>query len=296
MRIAEVHPQPSPALRPRITTLTGSLWGRLPNPSYLVGAAILVPIVALAVAAPWLPIADPLKPHVLLSFSPPSLAHPLGTDKLGRELLSRTLAGLRISLLVGVSSAALALLAGLLVGTLAGYLGRGVDRAVGVAVDVLLSFPALLLAIGAVAVFGNGIVQVIMALTLAGLPLAIRLQRALTLGLKSRAYMDAARLANAPAWWVVLRHIIPNTLPPMIVVASLHASNAIIGEATLSFLGLGITPPQPSLGNLIAEGRPYLQEAWWISTMPGIAIALVSVSLHLFSDGVREHLDPRLSV
>jgi peptide/nickel transport system permease protein len=296
MRIADL-PRAAPVpLLTRVTAAVEWLRERLPNPSYVAGAAILVPIVALALAAPRLPIADPLKPHVLLSFSPPSLAHPLGTDKLGRELLSRTLAGLRISLLVGVSSAALALLAGMLIGTLAGYLGKGVDRAVGVAVDVLLSFPALLLAIGAVAVFGNGIVQVILALTVAGLPLAIRLQRALTLGLTSRAYMDAARLASAPAWWMIVRHIIPNTLPPMIVVASLHASNAIIGEATLSFLGLGITPPQPSLGNLIAEGRPYLQEAWWISTMPGLAIALVSISLHLFSDGVREHLDPRLNV
>ncbi|HTE86670.1 MAG TPA: ABC transporter permease [Dehalococcoidia bacterium] len=268
----------------------------LPNASYTAGAAILLPVVLLALTAPWLPIADPLKPHVLPSFSPPSFAHPLGTDKLGREILSRTLAGLRISLLVGFASAALALLVGLVVGTLAGYLGKGVDRAVTAAVDVLLSFPALLLAITAVAVFGNGIVQVILALTVAGLPLAIRLQRALTLGLKSRAYIDAARLANAPAWWILIRHVVPNTLPPMIVVASLHASNAIIAEATLSFLGLGITPPHPSLGNLIAEGRPFLQDAWWISTMPGIAIALVSVSLHLFSDGVREHLDPRLSI
>lgn len=268
----------------------------IPNPSYVAGAAILLPIVLLALAAPVLPIANPLKPHVLDSFVAPSLAHPLGTDKLGRELLSRTLAGLRISLLVGFSSAALALIAGLVFGTLAGYLGKTVDRIISAVVDVLLSFPSLLLAIAAVAVFGNGIVQVILALTISGLPLAIRLQRALTLGLKSRTYIDAARLANAPGWWILMRHIVPNTIPPMVVVASLHASNAIIAEATLSFLGLGIIPPNPSLGNLIAEGRPYLQDAWWISTMPGFAIALISISLHLFSDGVREHLDPRLSI
>lgn len=268
----------------------------IPNPSYAAGAAILLPIIFFALAAPVLPIANSLKPHVLNSFLSPSLAHPLGTDKLGRELLSRTLAGLRISLLVGFSSAALALTAGLVFGTLAGYLGKTVDRIISAVVDVLLSFPSLLLAIAAVAVFGNGIVQVILALTISGLPLAIRLQRALTLGLKSRTYIDAARLANAPGWWILMRHIVPNTIPPMVVVASLHASNAIIAEATLSFLGLGITPPNPSLGNLIAEGRPYLQDAWWISTMPGVAIALISVSLHLFSDGVREHLDPRLSV
>jgi peptide/nickel transport system permease protein len=281
---------------PLFGALRAGLREHRPNPSYLAGAAILAPVVVLALAAPVLPLADPLKPHVLLSFTPPSWAHPLGTDKLGRELLSRTLAGLRISLLVGFSSAGLALFAGLLLGTLAGYLGRAADRAVTTTVDVLLSFPPLLLAIAAVSVFGNGVVQVIIALTVAGLPLAIRLQRALTLSLKSRAYIDAARIANAPAWWILVRHIVPNTVPPMIVVASLHASNAIIAEATLSFLGLGITAPHPSLGNLIAEGRPFLQNAWWISTMPGIAIALISVSLHLFSDGLREQLDPRMSL
>ena len=267
----------------------------LPNRSYVIGAAILLPIVFLAFAAPLLPMADPLKPRVLDSFASPSLAHPFGTDEIGRELLSRVLAGLRISLIVGFSSAALALLGGMLLGTLAGYLGNAVDRAISAVVDMLLSFPSLLLAIAAVAVFGNGIVQVILALTISGLPMAVRLQRALTLGLKSRSYIDAARLANAPAWWILIRHVVPNTIPPMVVVASLHASNAIIAEASLSFLGLGIMPPQPSLGNLISEGRPFLQDAWWISTIPGLAIALVSISLHLFSDGVREHLDPRFS-
>jgi peptide/nickel transport system permease protein len=295
MRIAGIRALPE---RPAIglSRIPAGLRRLFPNPSYAAGAAILLPIIILAVLAPRLPLADPLKPNVLFSFHPPSLAHPFGTDKLGREIFSRTLAGLRISLFVGFTSAALALIAGLLIGTLAGYIGGAVDRAVTAAVDILLSFPPLLLAITAVAVFGNGITQVIIALTVAGLPLAIRLQRALTLSLKSSAYIDAARLANAPAIWILVRHVIPNTLPPMVVVASLHASNAIIAEATLSFLGLGITPPQPSLGNLIAEGRPFLQDAWWISTMPGIAIALVSISLHLFSDGVREHLDPRLNV
>jgi peptide/nickel transport system permease protein len=273
-----------------------SLGGFLANRSNLAATLILVPIVALAVAAPLLPIADPLEPNIVAQFEPPSLAHPFGTDKLGREILSRTLAGLQVSLIVGFSAAAIALAVGLVVGTVAGFLGKTVDTIVSAFVDLLLAFPSLLLVIGAVAVFGAGIPQIIAAIAIADAPRAIRLQRALAMGLRSRTYMDAARLANGSTLWMLTRHVLPNTIAPMVVVASMYASNAILAEAALSFLGLGITPPQPSLGNLISDGRPYLQNAWWISTIPGLAIAVVSVSLHLFSDGIREQLDPRLRV
>ena len=270
--------------------------GFFANKSNLVGSIILAPIVALAFAAPYLPIADPLKPNVINSFSSPSLAHPFGTDKLGREIFSRTLAGLRVSLIVGFAAAAIALVNGLLIGTVAGFMGKAVDTVVSAVVDLLLAFPSLLLVIGVVSVFGPGIPQVIAAIAIADTPRAIRLQRALTMGMRSRTYMDAARMSNASTFWMLRKHVLPNTIAPMVVVASMYASNAILAEAALSFLGLGITPPQPSLGNLISEGRPYLQNAWWISTIPGMAIAVVSVSLHLFSDGIREQLDPRLRV
>jgi peptide/nickel transport system permease protein len=270
------------------------LGGFFANKSNLIGAMVLVPIVVLAFAAPYLPIADPLKPNVIASFATPSAEHPFGTDKLGREILSRTLAGLRVSLVVGFSAAAIALAVGLVVGTVAGFLGKTVDSLISALVDMLLAFPSLLLVIGVVAVFGAGVPQVIAAIAFADAPRAIRLQRALTMGMRSRTYMDAARMANGSTLWMLTRHVLPNTIAPMVVVASMYASNAILAEAALSFLGLGITPPQPSLGNLISDGRPYLQNAWWISTIPGLAIALVSVSLHLFSDGIREQLDPRL--
>ncbi len=266
------------------------------NRSNLVGALILLPVVALALTAQWLPISDPLKPNIAASLDGPSLEHPFGTDKLGREVLSRTLAGLRVSLMVGFAAAGISLAGGMLIGTVAGYMGKTVDMLVSAVVDVFLAFPSLLLAIGVVAVFGPGLWQVIAALALADTPRAIRLQRSLTLSLKSRTYMDAARMASAPTWWVLVRHVLPNTVAPMVVVASIYASNAILAEAALSFLGLGLVPPHPSLGNLVAEGRQYLQDAWWISTIPGLVIALVSVALHLFSDGIRENLDPRLGV
>ncbi len=264
--------------------------------SGLVGLCILLPIVLLAVASPYLPLADPIKPNVIASLHSPSPAHPFGTDKLGREILSRTISGLRVSLTVGFFAAGISLCVGIVIGTLAGFMGKAVDAVISAIVDVFLAFPSLLLAIGIIAVFGPGMPQVIAALATAGTPSAIRLQRALTLSLKSRTYMDAARMASAPSWWMLVRHVIPNTLAPMVVFASIQAANAILAEAGLSYLGLGILPPQPSLGNLVSDGRPYLQNAWWISTIPGLAIALVSISLHLLSDGIREHLDPRLGV
>lgn len=288
------RPIPIPAWRSFPGIRVPRLGGFFANKSNLIGAMVLVPIVVLAFAAPYLPIADPLKPNVIASFATPSAEHPFGTDKLGREILSRTLAGLRVSLVVGFSAAAIALAVGLVVGTVAGFLGKTVDSLISALVDMLLAFPSLLLVIGVVAVFGAGVPQVIAAIAFADAPRAIRLQRALTMGMRSRTYMDAARMANGSTLWMLTRHVLPNTIAPMVVVASMYASNAILAEAALSFLGLGITPPQPSLGNLISDGRPYLQNAWWISTIPGLAIALVSVSLHLFSDGIREQLDPRL--
>jgi peptide/nickel transport system permease protein len=161
-------------------------------------------------------------------------------------------------------------------------------------VDIMLSFPSLLLVLMIVAVFGNGFTQIVIAIAVADAPRAIRLQRSLALSLKTRPFIDAARMAAAPTWFILLRHVIPNTIAPMIVVASIYAANAIIIEASLSFLNLGIIPPNPSWGNIISEGSQYLQRAWWIAMFPGIALALVAMSLHLISDGIRQNLDPGL--
>lgn len=264
------------------------------NRNNAIAMIILGPILFLAAFASVLPLADPLRANPAESLQGPSLSHFFGTDKLGRDVFSRTISGLRISLVIGFSAAALSLTLGVLLGTLAGTLGKVTDMAISALTDVLLAFPGLLFAIGIIAVFGGGTWQLIVALGLSSMPAAIRLQRSLALGLKSRTFMDAARMANAPTWWLLLRHVVPNTVAPMVVVATIYAANAILAEASLSFLGLGITPPQPSLGNLVSDGRNYLREAWWISTLPGLAIVIVAISLHLFSDGIREQLDPSL--
>jgi peptide/nickel transport system permease protein len=199
-----------------------------------------------------------------------------------------------VSLIIGFAAAGLSMSIGILLGTMAGTMGKTIDSVISAVTDVLLAFPGLLLAIGIIAVFGGGVPQLIIALGISSMPAAVRLQRSLAMGLRSRTFMDAARMGNAPTWWILFRHVLPNTVAPMVVVATIYAANAILAEAALSFLGLGITPPEPSLGNLVADGRNYLREAWWISTLPGLAIVVVAVSLHLFSDGIREQLDPSL--
>lgn len=265
----------------------------LKNRQGLIALCILLPILLFAALAPVLPVKDPYQSNVSQSLEGPSLQNPFGTDKLGRDVFSRTLSGMQTSLLVGFAVAAITLTFGLVFGTISGFFGGKPDRFIMGIVDIFLSFPSLLLAIGLVAIFGAGLMPVIVAIAIADIPRAIRLQRSLVLSLKSRTFIDAARMVSAPARWLMFRHLIPNSLAPMLVAASITAANAILTEASLSFLGLGITPPAPSLGNIIREGQMYLQEAWWISTLPGLVIFTVAVSLHLMSDGIREVMDPR---
>lgn len=255
--------------------------------------AILIPIGLLVVFSPLLPLQAPLETNLKAMMQAPSLEHPFGTDRMGRDIFSRSLEGIKISLKVGISVAAIALIVGLLLGTLAGFFGGVVDRAIMIVVDIFMAFPSLLLAIGLIAIMGTGLVPVVVAIAMADIPRFIRLQRSLVLGLRSRAYIDAARTVQATQFWLMSRHIVPNSIAPMLVAASISAANAILVEASLSFLGLGIMPPEPSLGNLIREGQLYMEQAWWISTLPGVVILLIAVSFHFLSDGVRQVLDPK---
>jgi len=263
------------------------------NKKARLAVVILLPILFLTAIAPLLPLQAPLETNLRAMMQPPSFEHPFGTDKMGRDILSRTLEGVKVSLFVGFSVAAIALVAGMIFGTLAGFFGGVIDRLIMTVVDIFLAFPSLLLAIGLVAVVGTGLVPVILAISMADVPRFIRLQRSQVLSLRSRAFIDAARTVHASQAWMMRRHIAPNTIAPMLVAGSIAAANAILVEASLSFLGLGIMPPAPSLGNIIRDGQMYLQQAWWISTLPGLVILLIAISLHFLSDGVREALDPR---
>lgn len=279
--------------RPRLTLPTLPQEGMFANRKVRVALMILVPILLLTAAAPLLPLQAPLETNLRAMMLPPSLEHPFGTDRMGRDVLSRALEGVKVSLLVGLSVACIALVAGMILGTLAGFFGGIVDRTIMTVVDIFLAFPSLLLAIGLVAIVGTGLVPVIAAIAMADVPRFIRLQRSQVLSLRSRPFIDAARTVRASQGWMMTRHIIPNTVAPMLVAASIAAANAILVEASLSFLGLGIMPPAPSLGNIIRDGQTYLQQAWWISTLPGVVILMIAFSLHFLSDGVREELDPR---
>jgi len=254
---------------------------------------ILIPILTLMILAPVLPIQAPLETNLRALLESPSLTHLFGTDKMGRDIFSRTLAGIQVSLLVGFSVAGIALVSGMIFGTLAGFYGGILDRVIMTIVDIFLAFPSLLLAIGLVSVMGTGLIPVILAISLADVPRFIRLQRSQVISLRSRAFIDAARTVEASQYWLMSRHIVPNTIAPMLVAGSIAAANAILIEASLSFLGLGIMPPEPSLGNVVRDGQLYLEQAWWISTLPGVVILLIAIGLHFLSDGVRELLDPR---
>lgn len=254
---------------------------------------IFIPILLLSFITPFLPLQEPLQTNVRASLSSPSLEHPFGTDKLGRDVFSRTMSGIKVSLMIGFIVAAIALVFGIVLGTMSGFLGKFMDRTIMGIVDIFLAFPSLLLAIGMVSVLGAGIVPVVIAISLSDIPRFIRLQRSIVLSLKTRTFIDAARTVKASQFWIMRKHIVPNTIAPLLVAASIAAANAILVEASLSFLGLGIAPPAPSLGNIIREGQIYLQQAWWISTLPGVIILLIAIALHFFSDGIREALDPR---
>jgi peptide/nickel transport system permease protein len=265
----------------------------LANGRVQLSLAILVPIIFLTIFRPMLPLPGPLDTNLRAMMQPPSLEHLFGTDRMGRDLLSRTLAGVQISMFVGFAVAMLALVVGLVMGTLSGFFGGVIDRTMMAITDIFLAFPSLLLAIGLVSVMGTGMLPVVLAISLSDVPRFIRLQRSLVLSLRTRAYIDAARTVKASQFWLMTRHIVPNTIAPLLVAASIAAANAILVEAGLSFLGLGIMPPEPSLGNLIRDGQSYLEQAWWISTLPGVVILLIAIGLHFLSDGIRQVLDPR---
>ena len=257
------------------------------------GAAVMVLAVLAALAAPLVAPYDPLAQNLGNALAPPGRTHLLGTDNVGRDVLSRVIWGTRISLLAGLVSVALAVLAGSLLGVLAGYCGGRVDGLVMRVMDAVLSFPPLVLALALGAVLGAGLTGVLLALGVVYTPTFARLMRGQVLTITARDYVDAARALGAPGWRVAAWHVVPNAINPIVVQASLSVAFAILAEASLSFLGLGIQPPQASWGSMINAGRGYLQQAPWIVFGPGAALFVTVVGLNFVGDAVRDALDPR---
>ncbi|QPC84964.1 ABC transporter permease [Phototrophicus methaneseepsis] len=259
----------------------------------LCSVALIAFIVAILVA-PLITPYDPIERSTPERNQPPSVAHLMGTDTLGRDILSRVLYGGRISLQVGFFSVALALAVGMPLGLLAGFSGGWVDNAIMRMMDVILAFPGLILAIWLVSLLGSNIINVILAIAFFSIPTYARLVRGLTLSIREMDYVIAARSMGAGSLRLMFNHILPGVVGSMIVVTTLDVSGAIITGASLSFLGLGVSPPTPEWGAMLADGRSYLRTQWWMAVFPGLAITFVVLMLNIIGDAVRDALDPNV--
>jgi peptide/nickel transport system permease protein len=263
------------------------------NPMGMTGGALLLIVLIAAVFAPWLAPYPPAQAHFSTPFQQPAtVGFALGTDDLGRDVLSRVLYGTRASLQVGALSVLLAVIVGVPSGLLAGY-WRRLDAVVSRITDVMLAFPFLVLAVGLAAINGGGIGNAAVALGIANIPTMIRVVRAETLRLKESEFVLAARAMDAGPWRILGQHVLPNALSAIIVQATVIMPTAVLGEAILSFLGLGIQPPDPSLGIMLSDAQQYLFRTVWPGVFPGVAIALICLGFNLFGDALRDALDPK---
>ena len=260
----------------------------------VLGAAILLLVAVLAVAGPSLSRHDPLKMNPGEALSPPSAAHPFGTDQYGRDVWSRVVAGARLSLATGLGAVVIALTAGLGLGLVSGAAGGWTDLLAMRVVDVMMAFPSVLMALVVVAILGQGSTNVMVAVGVSLVPTFVRLIRGNVLVVREHAYVEAARALGCQPGRVTLRHILPNIIAPVIVLATIAIAWSIIIGASLSFLGLGPRPPRPEWGIDLSNGRNYLLRAWWISGGPGIAIMTTVVAVNLVGDSLRDVLDPRM--
>jgi len=267
----------------------------LRNGLALASLAAIAAVTAVAVFAPQLPLADPNVIDTTHRLMPPLTVwpHPLGTDALGRDLLSRIVWGGRLSLTMGVVAAVLALVVGVTLGVAAGYGHQVADHAIMRTMDVVMAFPFILLAIALVAALGPGLVNAMLAIAVVGIPQYARLARGAVLSVKVKEYVDAARALGAGDVAIMLRHVLPNIAGPIVVMLSLDIGGKIIATASLSFLGLGTQPPTADWGSMLADGRNYLGAAPHVATLPGLMIFLVALAYNLAGDGVRDVLDPR---
>ncbi|HKG24452.1 MAG TPA: ABC transporter permease [Thermomicrobiales bacterium] len=254
----------------------------------LIGLALILAVAVLTILAPAISRYDPTFGDFNLTLSGPSTAHVFGTDDLGRDVFARVLYGYRVSVLVGVVSVLAAVAVGAPLGLLAGYFGSTVDNLIMRPLDLLMSFPAILLAITLVAVFGTKTSVTILALALIYFPIMARVLRGSVISVRGEEYVDAAKAIGAKPLRVMLRHVLPNSLGPLVVQASISMGIAILIEAALSFIGLGTQPPDPSLGGMLAQGRDFMREAPWVVTFPGLAIMLAVLGFNLVGDGLRD--------
>jgi peptide/nickel transport system permease protein len=287
---AEAGRPPAPAESSRTREIVRTvLANRLAVFGLVVLGLLVVAALLGAVVAPY----DPNAVSVTDRLQPPSVAHPFGTDELGRDVFSRVLVAARVSLYVGFIAVGIALVAGVLLGLIAGFYGGLVDDAIMRFTDMLFAFPAILLAIAILAVLGPGIANAMIAIGIVYTPIFARVTRGSVLSVREEVYVRAARSLGAGDLRLLRLHILPNVLAPIIVQTSISLAFAILAEAALSFLGLGVQPPAPSWGRMLAEGRGFVQQAWWMGVFPGLAIFVTVLSFNFVGDALRDALDPR---
>ena len=263
--------------------------------SFKIGLVLVTILVLCAIIGPMLTGIDPTAMSIRNRFKPPSTRFLFGSDQYGRDVLTRVLHGGRLSLSIGFSVALVSGVFGAMIGVIAGYF-RMLDPYVMRLMDALMAFPAILLAIGIGAALGAQASSIVVALAVAYVPRTARIVRASVLVIREMEYLQAARVSGAGDLHIIVKHVLPNCLGPLIVQLTFIFAYAILAEATLSFLGIGPPPPAPSWGNIIAEGRDYSVEAWWVMLFPGLAVSLAALGMNLLGDGLRDVLDPRLKI
>ncbi|MGO4675763.1 ABC transporter permease [Bosea sp. 2YAB26] len=286
--------EPKPSANPVANFFRGRVWRRLSKrKSALVGLAVVLLMVFVAVFAPLLAPYDPAAQSWTAVRKAPSAAHWFGTDEAGRDMLSRIIWGARASLLAGLTSVGIAMAIGVPLGLAAGFLGGLVDGLISRFTDAMLACPFLILAIALAAFLGPSLTNAMLAIGITAMPLFIRLTRGQVLSIKAEDYVEAASAVGNPQWRIAVRHILPNILPQLMVQATLTIAAAIIAEASMSFLGLGLQPPAPSWGSMLNSAQRFLSNAPWMALWPGIAIFATVLSFNLLGDGLRDALDPR---
>jgi peptide/nickel transport system permease protein len=266
----------------------------LKKPGAMMGTIILTAIILTTVFAPQVAPYDPNKINPLNAFKPPGTGNLMGADHFGRDILSRIIYGGRLSLTVGIISTGIAAFAGIILGILSGFLGGWVDALIGRFLDVMLAFPGLLLTLGVAVTLGAGLQNLMIAVGIGSIPGFARLVRGSVLSAKENTYVQAATALGCPDFIIMLRHILPNVMAPIIVYSTLTIAGAILTGASLSYLGMGAQPPTAEWGLMLSDGRDHLRRAWWICAFPGGTIMLTVIAINLVGDGLRDVLDPRL--
>jgi peptide/nickel transport system permease protein len=266
----------------------------LENRGARIGFVILCLLIIMSIFAEQIMPYDPFKPDQTVALKPPMKGHWFGTDNLGRDMLSRVIMGSRWSLRVGLIAVGISMTIGVPLGVIAGYWGRGIDMVISRAVEVLMAFPNILLAMAIVAILGPGQENVMIAVGISGVPRYIRVVRACVLGLRDISFVEAARAEGCTDIFIMGKHILPNVLSPIIVLSTLQVAGSILAASSLGFLGLGAQPPIPEWGALLSSARAWMRAAWWLTAFPGLAIMMAVIAMNQLGDGLRDALDPHL--